>query len=388
MQQMAACKRNDKLSLMQSLLKIMLHKTLTRYLRLTFRPLPLTTLFAIALLMQASATTYAQSTRADEVRIMPSKAPHQIDIFVGKQLFTSYIWTEGLKKPVLFPLKTASGTPVTRGFPLQPRPGERIDHPHHVGLWFNYGDVNGVDFWNNSTDLKPEQQAKMGTIRHTRVVRSKDGRKRGELEVEMEWLMPDGSIILRENTRFIFHAAPNFRAIDRITKLTALDRRVALKDNKEGVLGIRVARQLEHTSNGTVVLTDASGRPTEVPKMDNAGVTGMYRSSEGKTGESVWGTRGRWVSLTGTIEKEQVTLAILDHPANPGYPTYWHARGYGLFAANPLGQEALSNGKEKLNFTLEPKQAVTFRHRILIFSGDIKPEQLEREQKRFAGEVK
>ena len=30
------------------------------------------------------------------------------------------------------------GTTVTRGFPFQTLPGERVDHPHHAGLWFNY----------------------------------------------------------------------------------------------------------------------------------------------------------------------------------------------------------------------------------------------------------
>lgn len=342
----------------------------------------------LATMMTMTGTMTLAQRRANQVRIQPSKAPNQIDIYVGDRLFTSYIWTERLKKPVLFPLRSASGKPVTRGFPLQPRADERIDHPHHAGLWFNYGDVNGVDFWNNSTDAKPEQQAKMGTIRHARVVSTKDGRGRGELEVEMEWLMPDGSVILRENTRFIFHAAPDQRVIDRITRLTATDRRVLFKDNKEGVLGIRVARQLEHPATGTVVLTDASGNPTTVPKLDNTGVTGVYRSSEGKIGDGVWGTRGRWVTLTGAIDGEQVTLAILDHPKNPGYPTYWHARGYGLFAANPLGQAALSGGKESLNLTLEAGQSTTFRHRVLILSGEAKPAAMERAGQRFISEVK
>lgn len=40
----------------------------------------------------------------------------------------------------------ASGKVITRGYPMNPRPFERMDHPHHVGLWFNFGDVNGLDF--------------------------------------------------------------------------------------------------------------------------------------------------------------------------------------------------------------------------------------------------
>jgi hypothetical protein len=111
-------------------------------------------------------------------------------------------------------------------------------------------------------------------------------------------------------------------------------------------------------------------------------VTGRYRSSEGKVGEEVWGTRARWMVLTGIVQGEPVTLAILDHPQNYGHPTHWHARGYRLFAANPLGQAAFApekatgNDKPPINqkkLTLEPGQAVTFRHRILILSGKAPP---------------
>jgi hypothetical protein len=322
------------------------------------------------------------------VRVVANEAARRADVFVGDQPFTSYIWPETIKKPVLTPLRTAAGTVVTRGYPLDPRPGERVDHPHHVGMWFNYGDVNGLDFWNNSDAIKPELRHKYGAIRHLKIKRATSGKDRGELEVEMEWVAPDGKVLLRENTTFVFHAGPNQRAIDRITRLTALDETVSFRDNKEGVIGIRVARQLEQPSNKPEIFTDASGKATAVPKLDNTGVTGNYRSSEGKTGDAVWGTRGKWTMLTGKIAEENITLAILDHPKNPGYPTYWHARGYGLFAANPLGQEALSNGKEKLNFTLPAKESVTFKHRILILSGDTTPDNLESQYQRFIGEVK
>src|SRR6185312_328358 len=113
------------------------------------------------------------------------------------------------------------------------------------------------------------------------------------------------------------------RAVDRITTLTALDKRVVFKDDKEGMLGMRVRSELEQPSNEPLVFTDASGRATDVKVMDNTGVSGMYHSSEGKTGDAVWGTRGRWTMLAGKVNEEPITLAILDHPKNTGYPTYW-----------------------------------------------------------------
>ena len=334
-------------------------------------------------------TISANAQRSEKgVRVVKNVSWRRVDVLVDGQPFTSYIWPETLTKPVLYPLRTAQGTIITRGFPLDPRPGERVDHPHHVGLWLDYGNVNGVDFWNNSIALPPEQQKKMGTVVHRRITRASGGKDRGQLDVEMEWVMPDGQPILREATTFVFHAGPNLRAVDRITTLTALDKRLVFHDDKEGMLGMRVRRELEQPSNEPLVFTDTSGHPTAVKVMNNDGVTGLYRSSEGKTGDAVWGTRARWTMLTGKVDQESITLVILDHPKNLGFPTYWHARGYGLFAANPLGQEVFSNGREKLIFTLEPKQSVTFRYRLLILSDPTTPDKVEEQYRRFVNEVK
>src|SRR5260370_19149186 len=228
----------------------------------------------------------------------------------------------------------------------------------------------------------------MGAVVHGRIARAIGGKDRCRLDVEMEWVMPDGQPILREATTFVFHAGTNLRAVDRISTLTALDQRVVFHDDKEGMIGMRVRRELEQPSNEPLVFTDSSGRPTTVKVLDNTGVSGQYRSSEGKTGDAVWGTRGRWTMLTGKVGQESVTLVMFDHPNNIGYPTYWHARGYGLFAANPLGQEGFSNGKEKLNFTLEPKHSVTFRYRLLILSGPTTSDQVETQYRRFVNEAK
>src|SRR6266704_2885052 len=135
---------------------------------------------------------------ATGVQVVPASANRKVDVLIGGQPFTAYIYPITLKKPVLFPLRTAEGNYVTRGFP--PGPGERTDHPHHVGLWFNYGNVNGIDFWNNSDAIKPQDQGKMGTIMHRGVIATKSGAEKGELEVEADWLDPDGKPLLREHT--------------------------------------------------------------------------------------------------------------------------------------------------------------------------------------------
>ena len=333
-------------------------------------------------LLAVAVTTLSASGKGVEITVRESD--RRVDITIDGQPFTSYVWPTSLKKPVLYPIRTAEGTLITRGFPLDPRPNERIDHPHHVGLWFNYGDVNGIDFWNNSDAIAAERKPKMGTIVHKAITTAKGGPGEGVLEVESDWVMPDGSVILRETTKFVFSGTATTRTIDRITTLQAGATRVALNDNKEGVLGLRVARALEEPVSKPEKFTDAQGKPTDVPTMDNTGVNGVYLTSEGIKGAAAWGTRGRWNTLTGKVGDEMVSVAIFDAPGNPGYPTYWHARGYGLFAANPLGQKEMSGGKDVLNFAIEPNQRVTFRHRIHIVTGGLTPDQADAAWKQFA----
>ncbi len=338
--------------------------------------------FALSALLIATGDT-AQKAQNGRIRVVPNEAERRVDVLIDGRPFTSYIWPETLKKPVLYPLRTAKGTTVTRGFPLDPRPGERVDHPHHAGLWFNYGKVNDVDFWNNSDAIKPAERGKMGTIRHHSIMAATSGPEKGELQTEMDWVMPDGKTILREHTRFVFRGGAGFRSVDRITTLQALGEKVVFQDDKEGLLGLRVTRALEAPSTKPEVFTDASGRPTQVANIVNTGVNGVYLTSEGMKGDAAWGTQGRWCILSGNVGHEPVTIAIFDHPKNPGFPAYWHARGYGLFAVNPLGRKVFSNGKEELNFTLSPNESVMFRYRVLILSEVATPEQAEAAYQEF-----
>ncbi len=318
-----------------------------------------------------------ENSPAERIRVVANEAERRVDITIDAQPFTSYIWPERLAKPVLYPLRTAQGTIITRGFPLEARPGERVDHPHQVGLWFNYGNVSGFDFWNNSEAIKREDAPKMGSIRHRAITLAKSGAEQGELDVDAHWITGKNQAILKEHTRFIFRGGTNFRSIDRITTLQAQGEKVVFADDKEGLLGLRVTRALEAPSDKPEAFTDASGRATAVARLDNTGVNGVYLTSDGKKGDAAWGTRGRWCNLSGQVEGQAVTITILDHPQNPGFPTYWHARGYGLFAANPLGQKIFSGGRQELNFTLAPRQIVTFRHRVLLSSQTLESTQTE-----------
>jgi hypothetical protein len=291
----------------------------------------------------------------------------KVDILVDGKLFTSFCWPVNVYKPVLYPVLTSKGTEITRGFPLKPREGEQNDHIHQVGVWFNYGNINGFDFWGNG--YRGIKEPNGGEVRHLRIENFKGGAGKGSFISYESWLDPHGKELMSEKSEYHFSVKGTNRIIDRITTLTSVDTTITWKDTKEGMFGIRVARQLELPSPQGVILLDANGNPSTEKNSENKGVSGNYRSSEGVTGESVWGTRARWMDLYGIIGTEKISLVVCDHPANPGYPTYWHARGYGLFAANPFGWNDFTQGKEVFNFTIDTGKSATFRYRIVVSSG-------------------
>ena len=338
--------------------------------------------------VMSSAVMMAQPAKSSGkgMQVTPNQAERRVDITYDGKPFTSYVWPTSLKKPVLYPLIAPDGTTVSRGFPLKPRPGERVDHPHHAGMWFNYGNVNGFDFWNNSDAIKPEDHEKMGSIRQERIVSTHSGKDAGDLTVETVWVDGKGHDLLQETTKFVFRHRRDANVIDRVTTLKALDRAV-FNDDKEGLLGIRVAHFLESPTEKGGMFADASGRVTKVGDADTKGATGVYLTSEGKQGDAAWGTRGRWCLLAGQTEGKTYTIGIYDHPGNPGYPTYWHARGYGLFAANPLGDSIFDKNAKPHNFTMEKGSTATFRYRVIFYEGAVNADEANREAKAF-GAVK
>ncbi|SIR11382.1 DUF6807 domain-containing protein [Maribacter ulvicola] len=321
--------------------------------------------------------------KQENIQIIDNGKEQRVDILIKGKLFTSYRYPKNIKKPVLYPLVTPQGTKITRRFPMEQSSGERVDHPHHVGVWFNYGDVNGLDFWNNSDSIATDKKELYGTIVHKKINKIVENKNTALLEVTMEWLSPEQKTLMVENTTFIVENKGDIYTLDRITKLTAKED-VLFKDNKEGLLGVRVRRELEHPSNKPTIFTDVNGIPTGVPVLNNEKVKGKYVNSEGVEGEDTWGKRARWVNLTSNINGEHISLAIVDHSENIGYPTYWHTRGYGLFAANPLGQSVFSKGKNVLNFKLNKGESKTFKHRIVVASKLLDEVRLNKEFNEFS----
>jgi hypothetical protein len=328
-------------------------------------PIPLRVICTLVLL---GSTVMLQSQKAFDVKLIRNDDRQKVDVIINSALFTSYNYPADIEKPFLFPVNSPDGSTLTRGFPIEPRGGERVDHPHHIGLWFNHGNVNGLDFWNNSSDIPAAKKDTYGHIVHKGIIKTSDG-SNGILEVALEWQDNKGNVVITENTRYVFSGTETSRTIDHISVLKAVNEAVIFDDSKEGMFAIRVDRAFEMPSDESLIFTDSQGNPTTVKKTDNIGVTGMYFSSNGLKGDLVWGTRNDWVILQGRKNNAVISMAMFDNPANPGYPAYAHARGYGLFSINNFGQRSYDPKMEARSFKLEKGESVTLYHRFYVQSG-------------------
>lgn len=327
-------------------------------------------LFGLGIAFLAFASGCASGKKVEFV-----EKANKIDVMVGETYFTSYLFggenyenigtsetskrdKSFLAKPVLYPVLSPSGIVVTRGHPLVKVEGESEDHPHHVGVFFTYDEVNDEGFWNNT--FAPPQ------IKHMKVTKMEEGRGKGTIATVSHWIDKSGVVLLEEARTMVFCAGDDEYAIDFDINLTAKDKKVVFTDTKEGMFAIRVAGWL----------TEKNG-------------SGEYLSSNGEKKEkNVWGRRARWVRLQGEKDGKTIGVAILNHPKSVNYPTFWHARGYGLFGANPLGQGAFEKRRkvenpQTFNLTLEPGESALFKFRMIIYEGDKTKEQLEEQFKQY-----
>lgn len=318
-----------------------------------------------ALLLAAGPAAWGQAKMP--VRVVKEANAQRVDVFVGPELFTRFWYPDTLEKPVLYPLHAASGALVTRGFPVNPQPGDPTDHPHHLGLWLNFENVNGLDFWNNSYAIAPAKKAAYGWVRTDKILETSSGPV-GTLAYHANWTNQQREVLLEETTRFEFSGSPHARTIDRVTTLRA-STEVTFTDAKDGLLGLRLTHALQMPTTEDQKFTDNKGNVTVVKGGTDQVATGTYLTSTGKRGNAAWSTRAAWCEAVGKVGADSVSVAIIDHPRNPNYPTFWHARGYGLFAANPLGEKVFTNGQTAKNLHLRPGETVTFRYRVLIANG-------------------
>jgi len=318
----------------------------------------------ILLLLAVTTSAMAQQHK---VVFTPEKNNNIIHVTIGGKHFTDFFFPDTIAKPVLYPIKAPNGTVITRGFPVTPIAGEPTDHPHHLGLWFNFGDVNGLDFWNNSFAIPADKKHLYGTIKLTGITETKGGEK-GQLGYKAIWNDHQNKTLLNETTGFVFSEKNGTWVIDRTTTLTAKIP-VVFKDNKEGVLGLRMAHELQIPAMETKKFKDANGIETVIKAVTDTIANGNYINSNGLQGDDVWGKRATWCMMYAKMKTDSISVLMIDHPKNEVYPTYWHARGYGLFSANPMGANVFNKNNTVYQRTLQPGESMTFRFRVVIASG-------------------
>jgi hypothetical protein len=264
-------------------------------------------------------------------------------VTIDGQPFTRLVY-RGQAKPVLYPIIGPGGVAMTRHWPMaEAVAGEEKDHPHHKSLWFTHGDVNGVDFW--------AEKKEAGTI----VVKGKPEtavRSDGAAVVvtSEEWLAAGGKRICSSQTTVACGVEAGARFIDYAITITATDGPVKFGDTKEGTMGLR--------SHPALNLKGSVAR-------------GKCVNSEGEMGGAIWGRAAKWVDYSGEVEGKVLGIACFDHPGNLRHPTTWHARDYGLIAANPFGlSDFQKKPKGAGDHVIPAGEKLTLSYRWLFHEGD------------------
>lgn len=312
--------------------------------------------FCLSLLIVSSVNMPLLGERARQVSVHKQADGFQINI--NGKLFTRYV-TAGHSKPIFYPVMGPLDTPMTRNYPMKKVKGEAEDHPHHQSLWYTHGRVNGVDFWH-----------KGGKIVHDKTLSVESGDGNATIITENKWVSNKGDLVCREKRRMMFSVLPAGRAIDITITINACNGDVVFGDTKEGSMAIRTHPNLRLTNDARRGVTTANGKAV---------------NSEGHEGAGVWGKRAKWVDYWGEIDGRTVGVGIFDHPKNPRHPTWWHARTYGLIAANPFGIhdfEKKPSGTGDL--TVPAGKSVTFRYRFVFHQGDAKSAKIAEMYKAFA----
>ena len=261
----------------------------------------------------------------------------------GKPYTTFFLAADG-NKPYLYPLSTARGAVVPRHFPMEAFAGETNDHPHQRGLFFAHGDINGTNFWATEAG---SGIANMGSMKLRGAPKATGGAKRGAIHAVFDGIDAHGRTIMTETRDIVFYTDARLRTIDYGVEIRAVERLV-FADTKEGTFGIRLADSMTE---------DRGGR--------------MVNAEGGATEKNVWGKRAAWVDYAGPVDGRTVGVAIFDRPGNPRYPTYWHARAYGLFATNIFGVRDFTGDKGRDgSMTVERGGTIRFRYRVVIHEGD------------------
>lgn len=318
-------------------------------------PAMLRTILALAFV--AALSLASNVAVAEQFKL--TKTEDGITVELDGKLFTRYIFksassTVPVSKPVMWPVVGPSGKELTRGYPLRAAtPDEKADHVHHRSFWFDHGDVNGVSFW--------DETPKSGSIVQRELVRVEEG-KTGLIVTRNDWVDVNGKKVCTDERIFTFGTVGESRYIDCDLTVFASEGPVVFGDTKEGAFGVRVA--------GPLSVDSKKG--------------GKIVTSEGLEDAAAWGKPAAWVDYYGPLDGEVVGIAILNHPSSFRYPTTWHVRTYGLFAANPFGLKGFDAKNESGAHTIPKGEQTNLRYRVILHSGDAKQADIAKRFEEYA----
>jgi len=292
-----------------------------------------------------------------------------IEVSIGGKPFTTYHFDPNTAKAYLQPLRDAHGVIVTRGFPVGDAvPGGHDDdpslEPHQRPMYFGHGDIGGYDFWTEEVFAKyygHDQNSRWGRMVVRKVEKIGGGSDSGTIRATFDLVGSDHKPLAEEVQEYTFTGDGDSRLVDCQYVIRADLGPVKIGDTKEGTFAIRVAPELDAPH-------------------------GLMVSSEGGEGEpQIWGKRANWVDYDGVIDGHSVGIAIFDSPKSFRHPTYWHARGYGLFAANPFGVKAFTRDPtQDGSYTIPGGESVRFRYRVLIHDGSYKDAHVAEKYQQYA----
>lgn len=300
--------------------------------------LPMTryhTLLVCAGLVLGSFCSYASLLRAADIRLQAKE--DRVTVVIDDETFTEYIY-RGYEKPIMYPIVGPQGIPMTRDWPMKEgTPDEAHDHPHHKSIWFGHMEVNGESFWHSGPTA--------GTTVQTAI--EVDGTT---IRTKNNLVGRDGKLVATDSREINFAADGETRFIDYSVTYHASEGPIVFGDNKDGQMGIRMNPHL---------------------RLKGPVANGQAVNAEGVTTAEIWGKRAPWIDFWGTVNGQVVGIAMFDHPTNFRYPTWWHARDYGLLSANPFGRQDFEGKEaESGDHKIAAGESLTFKHRFVFHRGD------------------
>lgn len=300
----------------------------------------------------------APETAAPVPQAESVEADGRVEIRFDGEPYTSFYIGDEWDKPFLHPLSTPSGVRVTRGFPVVSLPAESQDHPWHRGIIWGHGLINGYDFW------REQGRDKTAQLRITGPGANAVGGGWVEINGTFAMFPPNSESIGTCRQVYRLERTAEGVQIDAwITVLADQGQPLTFGDTEDGGFGFR--------------FHDAFRQDRGAQLLNSDGLIGT---------ENIWGKRAHWVQYSTQVEGKPASVTIFDHSSNLRHPTYWHARDYGLCAANPFGlHDFLGDPNEDGSHTVEAGGELMLRYRVLIADGVTPVPEVERLFEAFAG---